>query len=180
MCLKISGKNGVNLVGKKEHYKAEIIGWNIITNKISLLETQLLSNYIDVTDSLHHTRDFKPFRSCLCCLWIDLYVLCHLEIDKEVITHGFMAHSRVFRGILSDFKLLNFCAPCGSCFYKIYYWFFCFATESCISTKERVQFAYFFLLYRYVDPHWSYADSDPLNLVNADPDPGQLNLNLKD
>ena len=24
-----------------------------------------------------------------------------------------------------------------------------------------------------MDPHWSYADPDPPNLVNADPDPGQ-------
>ena len=25
-----------------------------------------------------------------------------------------------------------------------------------------------------VDPHWSYADPDPQNLVNADPDPGWI------
>ena len=24
-----------------------------------------------------------------------------------------------------------------------------------------------------VDPHWLYADPDPQNLMNADPDPGQ-------
>ena len=28
-----------------------------------------------------------------------------------------------------------------------------------------------FILYRDVDPVWSYADPDPPNLVNADPDP---------
>ena len=26
-----------------------------------------------------------------------------------------------------------------------------------------------------VDPHLSYADPDPQNLINADPDPGQYN-----
>ena len=31
------------------------------------------------------------------------------------------------------------------------------------------------ILSRDVDPVWSYADPDPPNLVNADPDPGQKN-----
>ena len=25
-----------------------------------------------------------------------------------------------------------------------------------------------------VDPHWLYADPDPQNLINADPDPGRI------
>ena len=27
-----------------------------------------------------------------------------------------------------------------------------------------------------VDPHWSYADPDPQNLINMDPDPNQIRI----
>ena len=55
------------------------------------LEAQLLSNYIDVTDSLSHgTLSVDRFGRSL--------RFCNLEFDVEAIFDGFMAHFRVFRG----------------------------------------------------------------------------------
>ena len=44
----------------------------------------------------------------------------HLQFDQEAISRGFMSHSRVFRVsfILSDFRELSFCGPCGPCYLK--------------------------------------------------------------
>ncbi len=74
--------------------------------------TQLLSNYIGVTDSLPHGRLalFAIFP-----LFLVRFGRSHLEFDKEAISDGFMAHFRVFRGkvglIVSDFEELIFCGP---------------------------------------------------------------------
>ncbi len=56
-----------------------------------LLEAQLPSNYIDVTDSVV---------SAICQCFVDRIGrslrFCQIEFDKEVISDNFMAHSRVF------------------------------------------------------------------------------------
>ena len=70
------------------------------TETTHFLEAQLLSNYIDVTDSLRHSRDVKLFWPYL-LFFVDRFEsslqFYYLEFDREAISDGFMVHSRVFR-----------------------------------------------------------------------------------
>ena len=78
------------------------------------LEAQLLSKYIDVTDSLRTSLNHGTF-SCLRCLWFDcdvFFQFCNLEFDKEAISDDFIEHYRIFRE--QRFKVilrLSFCSP---------------------------------------------------------------------
>ena len=62
----------------------------------TLLEAQLLSNYIDVVDSLTHPTG-RLAVSAITSLIVDRFGfylrVCHLEFDKKAISDGFMAHS---------------------------------------------------------------------------------------
>ncbi len=54
--------------------------------KAPFLEAQLLSNYIDVTDSLPYSQDVYLFRPYHCCLWTDLevlYVMATLTLTRK-------------------------------------------------------------------------------------------------
>ena len=66
-----------------------------------VLEAQLLSNYIDVTDSLSHSLAGRLSVLAISPLFVNILRrslrFCHLEFDERDITDGFMAHYPVFR-----------------------------------------------------------------------------------
>ncbi len=80
--------------------------------EISFLEAQLLSNWIDVTDSVVGRLALLAISPLIVARFGRSLRFCNLEFGKEAIPDGFVAHSRVFRGrgglILSDFRELSF------------------------------------------------------------------------
>ncbi len=81
----------------------------INTDKL-FLAAQLISNAIDVTDSLNHSFTGRLARSAISSLFVDRngrYLrFCHLEFDEKVISVGFMAHSSTFWKVGGDFKVI--------------------------------------------------------------------------
>ena len=63
-----------------------------------------LSNYKNVTDSLSHSLTGRFALLVISPLFVDRFErslkFCQQEFDKEAISDGYMAHSRVFMGVL--------------------------------------------------------------------------------
>ena len=93
----------------------------------TFLEAQLLSNYIDVTDSLrpsltHGTFSYNAHISVVVDRFERSLRFCYLEFDMEAISDICRSENAQYRWgfcILSDFRQLSFCGPCGLFFIKI-------------------------------------------------------------
>ncbi len=89
-----------------------------------ILEANLLSNDIDVTDSLPQSITHETFNSFgHISVAVDrfgrYFRFCHNEFDEKAISGGFMALLVLLvgggGGSLSDFRELCFCGTCGPC-----------------------------------------------------------------
>ncbi len=83
-------------ISRHEKHKLSFV-FNIFCND-SFVEAQLLSNYLDVTESLTHslTKRLALSHISVVCgsIWMTLRFY-HLEFKKEAISDSFMAYSRV-------------------------------------------------------------------------------------
>ncbi len=73
---------------------------NLKTGKYLCLEAQLLSNLMDVTDSLTHIRDVSFISQSFVDRFGRTLQFCHLEFDKGAISNGCRSENPGIGGLL--------------------------------------------------------------------------------